>query len=430
MANGRRGGRDDKEDWSSGRPRRTLGQEDSDRRFKRGGESDRWDNRGDPRDYRDQQDGGNERHHRDNRDQGRFPPRRDGPGKGKNDQNWFRDGDGQDAGDNAETKTPVRHREWRRGLHDRDWNRHSKQEQDPEWMDPSDKQEPREAHTQEDFQRWKERMKAGSGQAAADEVKKEVPREEAKVDQKAANAKRADGEMFSRLDSSSFKMDAGMDNFFDLWGNKPVQDTSADNPPGDNTGKEPQSSARPAKSSRFAGLFNAPADTGKVSHPVEVESTRPASTDADQEGFQRILQMLGGNKSSNATPQAESPGQPRPTPPQVAQTDIPRGQAPVMPSTRDFANGQEFPAYAENPGREENPGLENLVAQKPPRDGPTPSRDTEFLLRLMQKSKISQTPTDPQPPHLASPGGINMPDMHPRAQGMSDPPEYMNFAEH
>ena len=423
LANGRRPGRDDREDWSSGRSRRTFGQEDGDRRIRRGGDSDRWD-RGDPKDHRDQQESGNERNPRDSREQGRYPPRRDGQGRGRHD-NWFRDGDGQDAGEGTEEKTPVRHREWRRGFHnqDREWNRPSKHEQDPEWMDSSDRShEPRESHTQEDFQRWKERMKAGANQAAED-AKKETHSEEPKEEEKPADAKRVDGELFSRPDPT-FQLDAGIDNFFGLWSDrKPNNDATPESNASGGAVKDAPT-GRPAKASRFAGIFNAPANDVKAVEPAQAQPPRPVSTDADQEGFQRILQLLGGNKSRNATPRAHTPVQHRPPPLQINEAEYQMPQQSTMSPMREGPGRPDFQHSAENGVREQNQGLENLLAQKTKEN-----RDTAFLLRLMQQSKISaQTPTEPQPPHLPSPGGHNMPAMHARVQGMPKTHGYMDSA--
>ncbi|KAL1955520.1 hypothetical protein VTO42DRAFT_8474 [Malbranchea cinnamomea] len=419
LANGRR---IDREDWS-GRPRRTFGQDDTDRRMKRGSDSDRWD-RGEPREHRDQQEPGSERLNRDGREQGRYFARRDGPGRGRTDQNWFRDGDGHDTGDTAEDKIPLRHREWRRGLHgpDRDWNRPSKHDQEPEWLESSDRpHEARESHTQEDFQRWKERMKASSNQAS-EESKKEAPEETKAVEEKPADTKRVDGELFSRPDPS-FKIDSGIDNFFELWSErKSVQDAGPDNNASSSVAKDTPA-ARPVKASRFAGIFNVPANDSKANESASAQPPRPASTDADQEGFQRILQLLGG-KSRNTTPQSQTPTQPRPPPLQVSQADNSMVQSTMSP-VRESPARPDIQLYSDNRGCDQNQGLENLVAQKASTEGATQKRDVEFLLRLMQQSKISQTPTEPQPPHLPSPGGHNMTAIHTRAQEPTDPREHL-----
>jgi hypothetical protein len=292
-------------------------------------------------------------------------------------------------------------------------------------MDSSDRPEARESHTQEDFQRWKERMKAGSGQAADD--KRDAPPEDTRAEEKVTEVKRADGEMFSRLDST-FQVDAGMDSFFGLWSErKPVQEAQPEVRPSENVvvPDQPSSTSRPTKSSRFAGIFNVQSD-GRVTESAQPESAaRPASTDADQEGFQRILQMLGGNKSRNATPHTEPPVQSRPAPPPQdnSQPEFSHRQAHTMPPAREPPVHQDYSPYTENVAHEHSPSLENL-AQKASKEGAAHNRDAEFLLRLMQQSRISQPAPNPHPPHLPSHAAPSMPEMHPRPQGMPKIPGY------
>ncbi|EEQ83243.2 hypothetical protein RJZ56_002908 [Blastomyces dermatitidis] len=419
LANGRRAVRDDREDWSGGRTRRTFGPEESDRRPRRNGDSDRWE----MRDHRDHQEGSNERTPRD-KEHGRYPPRRDGQGRVKHD-NWFRDGETPDAVDGEEEKTPVRHREWRRGGHggDRDWNRPTKHEQEPEWLDSTDREGSKETHTQADFQRWKERMKAGSAQAASQEEKKELFPEPVNTESKPKEpSKRLDGEIFGTLDPSL--VDPGLDKFFGLWSeSKQVRDHTPEIIPDGNANIE-SLPTKATKASRFAGIFNSPSDpANREPEPqtiIRTEQVRPASTDADQEGFQRILQMLGGNKSRKASLQVDGSMQQQPSqappPPQV---DYVKSSTTMSSPIRESSIRQEYAPL--NSPRDPPPGLEALFVQKP-KEPPGPNHDTEFLLRLMQQSKISS------PNHQANPrappasfqtgGAMNVRDMHIRAQAL------------
>ncbi|OAX83916.1 hypothetical protein ACJ72_01729, partial [Emergomyces africanus] len=414
LANGRRAGREDRDDWSGGRTRRTFGTEESERRPRRNGDSERWE----MRDHRDYQEGGNERPPRD-KEQGRYPPRRDGQGRVKHDS-WFRDNETQDAVDGEEEKTPVRHREWRRGAHggDRDWNRPAKHEQEPEWLDSTDRDGSKETHTQADFQRWKERMKAGSAQTPQ-EAKKEVSPEPVNTQSKLKEpSKRLDGEIFSTLEPSP--TDSGLDKFFGLWSeNKLTRDHTPEIISDGNTKIEPFP-AKAAKASRFAGIFNSPSETAnREPDPptiIHTEQVRPASTDADQEGFKRILQMLGGNKSRNASPQVEKP--PQAAPPKA---DYVKSSTSVSSPVRESFTRQEYAALNSPPDRPP-PGLEALFVQNPPKESPGANRDTEFLLRLMQQSKISSPnpQANPHPPtsSLQPTGGMNVQDMHARAPAL------------
>ncbi|RMJ21839.1 hypothetical protein PHISP_07287, partial [Aspergillus sp. HF37] len=159
--------RGDKEDWKDGRPRRTFGSDEHDRKPRRNGELDRFEGK----DQRESERFGREK-------DGRFPPRKEGySGRGRFEGSWFRD-DNADGHDGEEEKPPMRNREWRRDRHgaDREWHRGSKFEQEPEWLDSTEPDEPRRGHThtQQDFERWKEKMKAGSAQSHAED-KKEPP---------------------------------------------------------------------------------------------------------------------------------------------------------------------------------------------------------------------------------------------------------------
>ncbi|OAL72768.1 hypothetical protein A7D00_2541 [Trichophyton violaceum] len=418
ITNGRRSGRDDKDDWGT-RSRRTFGQEETvDRRVKR--EGDRWDSR-EFREHRDQQEAGNERGHRG--EQGKYPNRRDVQGKSRHDHpSWFRDGDSQENAEQEDDKTPIRNREWRRGVQgqdrdrdrDRDWNRSTKHEQDPEWMDSSNKSDHKEAHTQEDFQRWKERMKSG-GAPPSDETKKKAPEASSSVETKPTEIKRTDGEIFSSLEPA-YKADVGFDDFFGPWGgSKSTQDPGYGNVAAGSATKEPQA-AKPAKSSRFAGFFNSPTEAIPKEAEATVSQPRPVSTDADQEGFQRILQLLGGNKSRNSTPQAEEMMRPKPTPPQQIQQEFSHIPAPTASPHHDVMNRQPYMGYSE-PHREQTAhGLEQLIAQKAPKESQPSPFDSNLLLRLMQQAKIGQSHQGQMPAQtqLQNPGAQNMPDIQPR----------------
>ncbi|EEH06734.1 conserved hypothetical protein [Histoplasma capsulatum G186AR] len=416
LTNGRRAGRDDREDWPGGRTRRTFGTEESERRPRRNGDSERWE----MRDHREHPEGGNDRAPRD-KESGRYPPRRDGQGRGKHD-NWFRDGETKDSVDGEAEKTPVRHREWRRGPHggDRDWNRSAKHEQEPEWLDSTDRDGPKETHTQADFQRWKERMKAGSVQASQED-KKEVSSEQMNTESKPReSSKRLDGEIFGTLDPSL--MDPGLDKFFGLWSeNKQIRDHTPEIIADGNTNIE-SLPAKVTKASRFAGIFNPPSETAnREPEPqtiIHTEQVRPASTDADQEGFQRILAMLGGNKSMKASPQVEGSRQQEQSEAPLPQPDHVRSPTTMSSPVRESFLQQEY-ASLNSPRDRPPPGLEALFVQKP-KNPPGPNLDTEFLLRLMQQSKISSSnhQNNPPPPgaSLQTTGSMNVQDMHARVQ--------------
>lgn len=400
--NGRRG---DKEDWNVGRPRRTFGADDQERKPRRNGEFDRWENRENLRDPN------NERGPRDK--DGRFPARKDGqPGRSKFEGSWFRDEHAHDGTDPVDDDKPLRNREWRRDRHgaDRDWNRGAKFEQEPEWLDSNDRDEPRRAHTQEDFERWKERMKAGSGaapQAPVYEERRDAPTELGIAAQK-SETHRTDGEVFGQS-ATPFTTDNSMDRFFGMLGDKPSAPEVSTPNSAESAPKREVFVGKPGKSSRFAGLFSPPPESparGPESPAVPKASTGGTPSDlhdADQEGFQRILQMLGGGgRSHNGTPnQADLSQQSRSG--SMVHAEQPRTARTVSSPVREPLHRPEYVS----------PSQENPLAQLAGTD--PQAREREHLLRLMQQVRVGPGPSassahqSPNVP-LAPPPGL-VPEM-------------------
>ncbi|KAL4802653.1 hypothetical protein BDV18DRAFT_146234, partial [Aspergillus unguis] len=403
--NNRRG----EEDWNNGRPRRTFGPDEQDRKPKRNGEFDRWE----PRDQNA------ERGAKDK--EGRFFARREvPPGRARHEASWFRDENVQDAPITEEEKASVRSRDWRRDRHgaDRDWTRGAKLEQEPEWLDATDRDEPRRVHTQEDFERWKEKMKAGSGQAQPEE-RKQSPIEQMPEPVQRSEARPTDGEIFSPTGAAL--QDTTMERFFGLLGDsKPAQDIGS--PLASEPMPKKEASAvlgKPAKSSRFAGLFS-PAigsPAREPDSPISTKSPAPAnpSTDADQEGFQRILQMLGGQKSRNATPHNDPAGLANRPPSQVHAEQT---QSPISTGSREQRQRPEqIPVQDPSARAADTPLKENVFSQEPQ------GRDSQHLLRLMQQVRVSpgagpnQGPQN-QPQNGGPPGLMNMPEGMPHPPGI------------
>lgn len=379
--NNRRG---DREDWSAGRPRRTFGPEEQERKPRRNGEFDRWDTRDGPREPN------SERGTREK--DSRFTGKKDGQPRSKFESSWFRDENNHDTVDVPEddNKPSLRTREWRRDKQgpEREWNRSAKFDQEPEWLDTNERDEPRRAHTQEDFERWKERMKAGSGsnqqqaQQHYDEVKNDEP-VESHVPQQKPETRRTDGEIFSH-GSAPFMPDTSMERFFGMLGDTKAHAAQEINTPVpvDSAPKRETPAGKPGKSSRFAGLFSPPPESPARAPPPEPQQLpkpppglSPAnSNDADQEGFQRILQMLGGGggRSSNATPSQVDPSQRQSRPSSMVQ-EHPRV------ATNVSSPGVPRQEYA-------SPTHDSPMAQFVDKDPQAPER--EHLLRLMQQVRI------------------------------------------
>ncbi|KAL4784182.1 hypothetical protein BJX76DRAFT_327937 [Aspergillus varians] len=407
--NNRRG---EKEDWNNGRPRRAPGQDERDVKPKRTGEFDRWE----PRDPRDLRDPNLERVAKDK--DGRFVARREvPPGRARHEGSWFRDEPAQDVPETEEEKASVRSRDWRRDRHgaDREWTRGVKLEQDPEWMDASEREEPRRVHTQEDFERWKEKMKAGSSQPQPEE-RKESPTEQIPESVQKSETRPTDGEIFSPTGAAL--QDTTMERFFGLLGDtKPAQDMGSPLPSEPLTKKE-ATLGKLGKSSRFAGLFSPPLGSPAKEPESPISSQSPAP-DADQEGFQRILQMLGGGRSRNATPHndpLQNIGQSN-RPPSLVHADQTR--SPISSPSREQGQRPEQMLMQDPSGRiTDAPHKENLYSQE------SQGRDSQHLLRLMQQVRVSpgaglnQGP--PNQPHSAgpAPGLMNMPDAIPHPPGI------------
>ncbi|KAL2861242.1 uncharacterized protein BJX67DRAFT_391532 [Aspergillus lucknowensis] len=413
--NNRRG---EKEDWNSGRPRRALGTDEQDRKPRRNGDFDRWE----PREPRDPnlERGGKEK-------DGRFFPRRDvPPGRARHEGSWFRDDNAQEAPDAEEEKASLRSRDWRRDRHgaDRDWARGSKLEQEPEWLDSTDRDESRRVHTQEDFERWKEKMKAGSSQAPPEE-KKETVIEQIPEPAPKPESRATDGEIFSPTGAALH--DSTMERFFGLLGDAKHAQEMGMALSSEPTAKKEPIMGKPGKSSRFAGLFSPSLESPskEPESPISAKSPAPpvnpssASTDADQEGFQRILQMLGGGKSRNATPHND-PTQTNVQanrPPSLVQAEQPR--SPIASPSREQGQQLDQMPFQDPSARAPDALLkENMFSQEPQ------GRDRENLLRLMQQVRVSPgTSQGHAPQHQPqsagpAPGLMNIPDPMPHPPGI------------
>ncbi|KAF7158294.1 hypothetical protein CNMCM5623_003063 [Aspergillus felis] len=423
--NGRRG---EREEWNNGRPRRTFGQEDQDRKPRRNVEFDRWN--------RDQREQTLERGVREK--EGQFTPRKDGtPGRPRHEGSWFRDDNAQEGPETEDEKVSVRNRDWRRDRHgaDRDWGRGAKFEQDPEWMDTNDRDESRKVHTQEDFERWKERMKAGSSQAQVEE-KKEAPSESgaSRPAQPAQPEHRpTDGEIFSS-NGAPFQSDSAMERFFGLLSDAKSAQEVITPAPVEVTSKKEPAPGKLGKSSRFAGLFSpppgSPAKESEHHFGTRSPAPQPSTNDADQEGFQRILQMLGGSKSRNATPQIDSAQAPRPT---MVQADS--ALSALSSPSKDSVKRPEYMPMPDAHAHSTAPTIqENMHAHDSPFKDSQP-RDREHLLRLMQQVRVS--PVAPQPHGLQgqpqsaglAPGLMNVPEVMSRPPGIPTAQKGHNFLD-
>ncbi|KAL8840706.1 MAG: hypothetical protein Q9170_001224 [Blastenia crenularia] len=303
--------------------------------------------------------------------------RRNGQARGRNEPSWYRDDKDGEVFENK--RDPARAREWReknRGTArdaDLDGHRGTKQELDPEWMDEPDIHEKKHAHTQEDFERWKERMKAGNGPA-----QESVP---GTGDQRTGHERTISG-ISSPAGKSKVEtplvVDSSIDGFFGLW-NEPGKKTSLT----DEQTKTEATKVKAAKPSKFTGFFGA----GAKSVPAEPEPEPPApnpftapsdSSSEDKEGFQRILKLLD-QQQTNPIKDAASREQ------------MLRRYPPAPPGT------QPQP-------QQDTSNLQGLLGPRSKNVGPLPpNKDSEFLLNLMRQSRSQANTGDPRQNNVVPP---------------------------
>lgn len=420
---GRRAAREEGEGWQNVKGRKSLGQEDFDRGFGRNGDRERKD--GEP-------------------ENGDAPPRRAGNRWGRREDN-AKDTEGTkfSATTSGGWRDRDRNRERER---EREWTRGAKEE-DPEWMDTPVPKKEVKAHTQEDFQRWKEQMKA-----------KDAPveeKEESKVEPGFADGILPSGGAAihpqSKPAGTPSALEPNLGNMFGNWGKEKSADTSVSEPV---TAK-----AKPDKKSRFMTMF---AKSEESSGPAQPLASGPASpgvapeSNADREGFERILQMLVGANVGTPTAQPSAPPsstlrqggiplefQHQASPPEIQERRVPNQPPPSLfdqqallenilaprptgPENRPSQQGRfsamspdntmleqfglprpdssrpvEEYALQQPPSRNNNPQDANLAAllnSRTPTTTNTDSRDgrnKDFLLHLMQQPRAT-------PPQLVS----------------------------
>ena len=285
--------------------------------------------------------------------------------------------------DTEEAPTPVkrfdRQLDWRSGSN-REWSQPERTEAEPEWMDSTEPEEPSQVHTQEDFQRWKERMKAGSGNAPAPADSPSVP---SAAEQKAAK------QLASAMGVKSPDMEDAMDTFFAKFNPaKAEPDIQA-------------AATQPSKRGRFASLWSASTEQTPASPPPAPPSAPPIveqpvanqpllGADTDQAGFARILQMLGSRNAGLASQESSA-------------------QAPLSVLTTSTRESRDTTrpmsaAYTEQlraqPSNEPSRPLSAKSPERPPHQRHESSKETsDFLLNLMKQVNINQQ-TKKQKPEM------------------------------
>ena len=392
-AHNRKDTKEDSETWSSARHHKGIGHDDSEQAHRRNGDRYQEKDKDGTRDSKTQR--GFENHRRDGDREGtgagENTTRRNGIGKGLYEPSWYREDDRQ-AGTLIEgEKDASKPREWRnkdqggarRG--DRDWNKTSKSEQDPEWMDEPEPEGKTQAHTQEDFERWKERMRAGHGPA---QDPPQLPAEPRPTHERTTSSMSIN--MSKGKAETPLVVDSNFDGFFGLWSDKNKDGWQ----PGNDEKTENSNVVRSKapKSSKFTGFFNniSTVDSGqpKVLEPLSPGTAKDSSNE-DKEGFKRILKLLDQQQTNSTRNESQH------------QEHITH-------------NGQQSPPINSSRSLELN-GLESLLKTQVVHKGPVlPNRDSEFLLKLMQQTPHTQfnanqaNSTEKRPAGAQAPGLLSI----------------------
>lgn len=286
-----------------------------------------------------------------------------GPARGRNEAAWAREeGRNQDGG--AEESENGKPRDWRdkerRGARgpERDWNRSGKVELDPEWMDEPESEIKEQKRTQEDFERWKERMKASNG--ATQDTPSLLAEQRAGHDRTVSGA--STGVAKAKVETPLI-VDRSFDGFFGLW-DKPKKGedllgNTAGNGAKSNTAN---TAAKVSKPSKFTGFFAPKADPEppKEQPPLQLFAPPKDSSNEDKEGFQRILKLLDQQQTHG-------------------------GKAETLPHVQGQRDVPASPPIQSRGAGERNDLYSLLEARSSQENSVPPTRDGEFLLRLMQQ---------------------------------------------
>lgn len=372
----RRSVKDDSDLWSNVRQQKPQDRSNGDRTQER--------ERNGVRENRPQRGFDNHRRDADRDAEHESGIRRAGPGRGRNEPSWYRDETRKEDGESQDQES-SKPRDWRdkerRGTRgsEPDWNRAPKSEMDPEWMDAPEPEEKKQSHTQEDFEQWKKRMKS-TNDGIVDAPVEQRPPHDRTTSSTGANAVKP------KLDTPLI-VDSSADGFFGMW-NEP-KGKEASNKFSNGADSIPVSSgAKPSKPSKFTGFFNPKPDPEPHKQKVSLPLSAPSAdaSNEDKEGFQRILKLLDQQQQQpdgrSETPRTQQLREPPTSPP--------------IPSSR----GQE------------TKDLRSLLGAKSPPGNAMPlSRDSDFLLKLMQQPSRSRPEQSSasfsgRPPAQDTPSGL------------------------
>lgn len=342
--------------------------------------------------------------------------------RAKLDQPWFRGGKIESGGLEESIEPSIERGGWRDRERDRrgdrgeqrNWQSGGRVEQDPQWL----KEGPIEADitlkTEADFEAWKQAMKGNNAKDEEDMI--------------AAESSLAAGLARKTTQPITEAGSGANDLTFNLWSEpkREERETSV---------STPKTTSKP-KSSRFAGFFGptatepqqqmqeparapsptpppyVPAALSSQAAPLDFGGSKPR--DEDQEGFQKVMQMLRlGNGSAQNTgilPFGGPPPAAQAVPPQQTssrrQTSVDAVEAlqqqhnqshpqrqHTIPSAKPHSIQQPLSNQSTQNTQSTNPSILQKQAQQPTnpepqRPAPPVNRDSEFLLKLMQQPRV------------------------------------------
>ncbi|KAI1806223.1 hypothetical protein F4811DRAFT_512307 [Daldinia bambusicola] len=345
-------------------------------------------------------------------------PRRNGLNRNRTDQPWLRDND-----TSAPRERFDRSKSWRdragnepsgEGQQDRprertferrwDRDRDQRQEREPEWLDePVEEQS--QVHTQEDFKKFMESMKAGKNPAKAEPAPTSVIETSAVSEKVEAEKTKV---------KSAPAIETGPDKFFAAF----AQSSSIETPAitGDATKENSVPVMKPKTGSRFQKLFSSKEESPRqVDPPTPAASAPPAGEanplfnpggsqpqkEKEKAAFQALLQKLQKQTLQATTPPSggfseppshvmSSPGPYQPYVQERREEPLVRGPPPGQDV--HTPRPQVHPQFAAGM-RSEQQVLQDLIGQRQNavRSDQPPSRNSnsnaEFLMTLMQSAR-------------------------------------------
>lgn len=360
--------KDDNGLWSGVRQQRSSAPDDGDRPYRKNGDRGHDKDGQAGRDNRPLRGFDNHRRDADREVDTENGTRRTGVGRGRNEPSWYRN-EVSAAEVRPEDQEGMKPREWRekerkgtRGP-DRDWTRGGKADLDPEWMEAPESEDTSGIHTQEDFERWKERMKSGNA------AKSDAAIEQRKNHDRTSSGT-GTGVSKAKVDTP-LVVDSSVDGFFGLW-NQPKKNEAATDVVDGVQLAATKTGAKVPKPSKFTGFFNPKPDPEPQKQNPSLPSFVPAtdSSNADKEGFQRILSLLGQQQQPQHGKSV--------TPPRPQQQRDPTASPPAQASR----------------GLENNDLYYLLGSKSPPANSDFPGKDSDFLLKLMQQPQQHRSDLD------------------------------------